>query len=85
MSARPVYELAGKAPGLYDQIGELPALKLAHPLLNNVHSQVLKNVAVRLDLAMQAFFRRAKSGEKEVGYPRFKGFGRLASSTLQAV
>jgi putative transposase len=76
------FEQAGKAPGLYDQIGELPALKLARPSLNNVHSQVLQNVAVRLDLAMQAFFRRVKSGEKEVGYPRFKGFGRYDSLTF---
>ncbi len=60
---------------MYAQQAELPALKLVRPTINNVHSQVLQNVAVRLDLAMQAFFRRVKSGEKP-GYPRFKGYGR---------
>jgi putative transposase len=58
------YEQTAKAPRLYDQQAELPALKLTRPGLNNVHSQVLQNVGVRLDLAMQAFFRRLKSGEK---------------------
>jgi putative transposase len=46
-----------------------------------VHSQVLQNVNIRVDLAFQAFFRRISSGEKEVGYPRFKGFGRYDSIT----
>jgi putative transposase len=32
----------------------------------------------RLDRAMQAFFRRVKSGEKP-GYPRFRGYGRFDS------
>jgi putative transposase len=75
------YEQTAKAPRLYDQQAELPALKLTRPGLNNVHSQVLQNVGVRLDLAMQAFFRRLKSGEKP-GYPRFKGYGRYDSLTF---
>ncbi len=76
------YEQSGKAPRLYDQLGELPSLKFVRLSLNSVHSQVLQNVGVRLDLAMQAFFRRVKSGEKELGYPRFKGFGRYDSITF---
>ncbi len=75
------FEESGKAPGMYDQQAELPALKLVRPTLSNVHSQVLQNVAVRLELAMQAFFRRIKSGEKP-GYPRFKGYGRYDSVTF---
>ena len=75
------YEQTAKAPSMYAQQAELPALKLTRPGLNNVHSQVLQNVAVRLELAMQAFFRRIKSGEKP-GYPRFKGFGRYDSITF---
>ncbi|HEU5383722.1 MAG TPA: transposase [Ktedonobacteraceae bacterium] len=46
-----------------------------------VHSQVLQNVAVRIDLAFQAFFRHCKAGEKP-GYPRFRGKGRYDSFTF---
>ncbi len=46
------YEQTAKAPSMYAQQAELPALKLVRPNLINVHSQVLQNVAVRLDLAM---------------------------------
>jgi putative transposase len=44
--------------------------------LSKVHSQVLQNVVMRVDLAFQAFFRRVKQGADEPGYPRFKGQGR---------
>jgi putative transposase len=64
--------------GLYDQHALLPALKDSRPSLKTVHSQVLQNVAVRLDLAFQAFFRRVKAGE-EPGYPRFRGADRYDS------
>jgi putative transposase len=49
-----------------------------------VQSQVLQNVAVRIDLAFQAFFRRARTGETP-GYPRFRGKGRYASITYPQV
>jgi putative transposase len=49
--------------------------------LNSVFSQVLQDAQVRVDLAFKAFFRRVKSGEKEAGYPRFKGHGRYDSLT----
>jgi putative transposase len=78
------YETTGKAPGLYDQINSIPGLKLEREGLYSVHSQVLQNVAVRVDLAFQAFFRRVKSGEKP-GYPRFKGYGRYDSITFTQV
>jgi putative transposase len=38
----------------------------------------LQNVAVRLDLAFKAFFRRSKDGEQP-GYPRFRGRDRYDS------
>jgi putative transposase len=47
-----------------------------------VQSQVLQNVAVRIDLAFQAFFRRVKAGEPDPGYPRFRGRGRYDSLTF---
>src|SRR6266542_1391582 len=63
---------------LFDQLGTLPALKAARPALAAVHSQVLQNVGVRIDLAFQAFFRRVKAGETP-GYPRFRGRDRYDS------
>ena len=66
------YEATKTAPGLYDQQATIPTLKKERPALATVHSQVLQNVAVRIDLAFKAFFRRVKAGEKP-GYPRFRG------------
>src|SRR5437870_120264 len=59
---------------LFDQHATLPPLKKERPTLKAVHSQVLQNVVVRIDLAFHAFFRRLKAGEKP-GYPRFRGYG----------
>ncbi len=72
------YEQSVKC-GLYDTQAMLPGWKETRPSLKLVHSQVLQNVQVRVDLAFQAFFRRVKAGEEEAGYPRFKGFGRYDS------
>lgn len=69
---------------LYDQQATLPVLKAERSALAGVHSQVLQNVAVRIDLAFQAFFRRCKSGEAP-GYPRFRGTGRYDSITFPQV
>lgn len=66
------YQLHGKSPSYHDQATELPKWKKSHPELLAVHSQVLQNVAVRVDLAFKAFFRRVKAGERP-GLPRFKG------------
>jgi putative transposase len=66
---------------LYDQQATLPALKAERSSLAGVHSQVLQNVAVRIDLAFQAFFRRCKTDE-EPGYPRVRGQGRYDSLTF---
>src|SRR6266571_2066950 len=74
------YEQEGKNLSLYAQQETFPRLKTQRPSLATVHSQVLQNVAVRVDLAFQAFFRRCKTGEKP-GYPRFKGQGRYDSFT----
>jgi putative transposase len=69
---------------LYDQQATLPMLKAARPTLARVQSQVLQNVAVRIDLAFQAFFRRVRAGETP-GYPRFRGSGRYESITYPQV
>jgi putative transposase len=66
---------------LYDTQAILPDWKAERKTLRHVHSQVLQNVQVRVDLAFKAFFRRVKAGEQDTGYPRFKGFGRYDSMT----
>lgn len=65
---------------LYSTNKELTQWKKDKPELKQVHSQVLQNVQVRVDLAFKAFFRRVKNGDKP-GYPRFKGKGRYGSFT----
>ena len=79
---RDAWEHSQQSLRLYDQQATLPALKTERPALAQVQSQVLQNVAVRIDLAFQAFFRREKAGEKEPGYPRFRGQGRYDSITF---
>src|SRR5437867_12922084 len=72
------WEQTQASVSLYDQHAMLPTIKKQHPGLKGVHSQVLQNVAVRMDLAFEAFFRRVKAGENP-GYPRFRGKGRYNS------
>jgi len=67
--------------GLYDTQALLPIWKTDRPSLKLVHSQVLQQVQVRVDLAFQAFFQRVKKGADEPGYPRFKSVGRYDSIT----
>jgi len=73
------YEERGESLRLYDTQALLPVWKLTKPELKRVHSQVLQNISVRVDLAFKAFFRRVKEGAEAVGFPRFKGFGRYDS------
>ena len=74
------YETQGKSPTVYQQQKAITTWKPSHPELTTVHSQVLQNIAVRVELAFQAFFRRVKAGE-EPGYPRLKGKGQYDSIT----
>jgi putative transposase len=76
-----VYEISKETFSLYQQQAELGKWKEAHSELKTVHSQVLQNVVVRVDLAFKAFFRRVKAGETP-GYPRSKGFGVYDSITF---
>jgi putative transposase len=72
------WEERGESLTLYGQQETFGTLKAHRPSLADVHSQVLQNVAVRLDLAFKAFFRRVKAGEQP-GYPRFRGRERYDS------
>jgi len=66
------WESEKKSLSRYDQSNTLKMLKQEHSFLNNIHSQVLQNISMRIDLAFRAFFRRVKAGDKP-GYPRFRG------------
>jgi len=78
---RDSYQETGKGVTLFSTNKLLTQWKKEKPELREVHSQVLQNVQVRVDLAFQAFFRRVKVGD-EPGYPRFKGKGRYDSFTF---
>ncbi len=73
------YEQLGISLSYYDTKKMLPDWKAEKPDLKRVHSMVLQDVTMRVELAFQAFFRRVKAGEEEPGYPRFKGYGRYDS------
>ncbi|MEO8397174.1 MAG: transposase [Chloroflexota bacterium] len=74
------YERRGESLNYYDTAALLPLWKSLATDLKQVHSQVLQNVQLRVDLAFKAFFRRVKAGEAP-GYPRFKGRGQYQSLT----
>jgi putative transposase len=80
-SRRNAWEERQAALSYHAQALILPTLKQDRPTLASVHSQVLQNVAIRIDLAFKAFFRRCKAGEKP-GYPRFRNRGRYDSMTF---
>ncbi len=79
---RDAWERRQESVRLYDQHATLPALKAERPPLASVQSQALQNVAARIDLAFQAFFRRVKASEQELGCPHFRGRGRYDSLTF---
>jgi len=79
---REAWEKEKKSISYFQQSESLPELKKMRPSLNKVYSQVLQNVADRVDKAFQGFFRRVKNKEKP-GYPRFKGSGRYDSFTYK--
>jgi putative transposase len=62
------------------QQDSLPFRKKLNPYLQQVHSQVLQDVARRVNKAFKNFFRRVNAGETP-GYPRFKSKGRYDSFT----
>jgi len=60
---RIAYETEKTTLTYYDQANTFNERKKYIPELKQVHSQVLQDVAKRLEKAFQAFFRRVKSGE----------------------
>jgi len=76
------YEERGESLSLYQQQETFSILKTERSSLQAVHSQILQNVAVRVELAFKAFFRRVRAHAEDPGYPRFKGYGRYDSFTF---
>lgn len=62
------YAKFGKSLSYVAQANRFPVRTAAIPALHAVHSQVLQDVAKRLDKAFQACFHRVKTWEKP-GYP----------------
>lgn len=73
------FEQEGKSVSYFESKRMLPIWKELKPELKNVHSQVLQDVVLRVNLAFAAFFRRVHAGEEDPGYPRFKGKNRYDS------
>jgi putative transposase len=75
------YCMAGKSIGYYEQKRDLPEIKAEiRQEYQDIYSQVLQDVLLRVKRAFDAFFRRVNTGE-EPGYPRFQGRNRYTSLT----
>ncbi|MGA9768270.1 MAG: transposase [Blastocatellia bacterium] len=77
---RDAWRIARTSINYHAQSIQLPDIKAIRPELGMVHSQVLQETLKRLDKAFDAFFRRAKAGEKP-GFPRFRARARYDSFT----
>ena len=77
---RDTYREIGRSPSYCEQKRNLVERKLVNPYMRQVHSQVLQDVALRLERAFENFFVRTKKGQR-AGYPRFKGRNRYDSFT----
>ena len=75
-----VYKTGERINYNYQQ-DQIPELKKTFPEFNDIHSQVLQDVARRLDKAYDNFFRRAKEKNGKAGFPRFKSGDRYNSIT----
>jgi putative transposase len=69
-----------RPPSYYEQKRTLPEIKDLREEYQQIHSQVLQDVLLRLKRAFDGFFRRLHNGE-DPGYPRFQGRNRYHSFT----
>jgi len=75
------YHMAGKSINYFEQKRDLPEIKAEiREEYQDIHSQVLQDVLLRLKKAFDNFFRRVANGQ-EPGYPRFQGRNRYNSFT----
>jgi len=70
---RNLWQYAKCGTSFYDQSDYLKHLKNANLFLKEVHAHPLQDTLRRVERAFDGFFRRVKSGERQPGYPRFKG------------
>ena len=75
------WEQDGVSLSCYDQQKMLPLMASQRPEFAQVYSQVLQQVAVRVDKAFDGFFRRVKAKNGKAGFPRYKGQSRYDSIT----
>ena len=68
------WEQENRRVSFFESKRMLPVWKSEKPELKLVHSQVLQDISMRVDLAYQAFFRRVKEGTEDPGYPKFKSW-----------
>ena len=75
----------GRSISYNSQQDQIPELKKTFPEFNDIHSQVLQDVAHRVDKAYDNFFRRIReknNGSRiKAGFPRFKSGERYNSIT----
>jgi putative transposase len=64
----------------YEQKRDLPEIKDIREEYQDIHSQVLQDVLLRLKRAFDGFFRRIEQGQ-DPGFPRFQGRNRYNSFT----
>lgn len=72
----------GRSVTRLQQERELSAVR-SLPEYAGIYSHVVQDVAKRVDLAYQAFFRRVKAGESAKGFPRFRQVRRYDSLTYK--
>ncbi len=75
---RDTYSTTAHSLSYYKQKQSLVERKLNNSYLREAHSQVLQDVALRLQRSFDRFFKGIKEDHK-VGYPRFKGRNRYDS------
>ena len=75
------WEQDGVSLSCYEQQATLPLIKAQRPDFARMYSQVLQQVAVRVDKAFDGFFGRVKAKAKKAGFPRYKGQNRYDSIT----
>jgi putative transposase len=72
---REAWRMCGVSVNYHQQKAELPGIKAELPAYGEVHSQILRDVAQRVERAFHTFLRRVKAGETP-GYARFHGRNR---------
>ena len=75
---RDTYKETGHSLSYHKQKRGLVQRKVNNPYVSEVHSQVLQDVALRLQHSFDRFFKGIKE-DRKVGHPRFKGRNRYDS------